>query len=156
MKKSSKMVKKVTAVGTKADDPEVEFDPPVPIVFKDRKGKVKCAAFVELADTPERRARGLSKRASLGKMAGMVFDCAGPFWMKDVEFPLDLVFTDKYGRITEKTAMAIDRDGDNLYPAHKYDSENAIELPYGFCDRHGIEVGDRAVTASLSRGGSDG
>jgi uncharacterized membrane protein (UPF0127 family) len=155
MDKSSKMVKKVPAVGTRADPEDVKFEPPVPVVFKDRRGKVKCAAFVELADTPERRARGLSKRASLGKMSGMVFDCAGPFWMKDVEFPLDLLFTDEYGRITEKTAMDLDKDGDNLYPAHKYDSANAIELPLGFCDRHGIEVGDVVSAASVTREGRE-
>lgn len=155
MDKSSKMVKKVPAVGTKADGDEsdaVEFEPPVPVVFKGSDGEVKCAAFVELADTPERRRVGLSKRASLGKMSGMVFDCTGPFWMKDVEFPLDLLFTDEYGRITEKTAMAVDRDGDNLYPAHKYDSANAIELPLGFCDRHGVEIGDVVVPAEVARG----
>jgi uncharacterized membrane protein (UPF0127 family) len=152
MDKSSKMIKKVPAVGTKADKDvadDVEFEPPVPVVFKDDKGKVKCAAFIELADTPARRARGLSKRASLGKMSGMLFDCTGPFWMKDVEFPLDLLFTDEYGRITEKTAMAMDKEGDNLYPAHKYDSANAIELPFGFCDRHGVGVGDVVCAAEL-------
>lgn len=149
MRKGAKMVKKVPAVGTKSDGGDVEFDPPVPVVFRDRKGKVKCAAFVELADTPERRARGLSKRASLGKMSGMVFDCAGPFWMKDVEFPLDLVFTDDSGVITEKTAMAVDRDGRNLYPAHKWASTHAVELPEGFCDAHGVEVGDSVVPAEL-------
>ncbi len=158
MDKSSKMIKKVPVVGTKADVDDVvddvEFEPPVPVVFKNKDGKVKCAAFVELADTPKRRARGLSKRASLGKMSGMIFDCTGPFWMKDVEFPLDLLFTDEYGKITEKTAMALDKEGDNLYPAHKYDSANAIELPFGFCDRHGVEVGDRVETADLvSRSG---
>ena len=138
------MTKLVPATG-------VRFDPPVPVVFRDPGGRTKCAAFLEFADTPERRRVGLSKRASLGAMSGMLFDCAGPFWMKDVAFPLDLVFTDESGRITEKTAMALDRDGDNLYPAHRYESANAIELPSGFCDAHGVEVGDEVVPVGLRK-----
>lgn len=143
------MVKKVPATGTKSDGSEVKFDAPVPVVFKGRDGKPKCAAFVELADTPERRAAGLSKRASLGKMAGMVFDCRGPFWMKDVEFPLDLLFTDDSGTVTEKTAMAVDKSGRILYSSLDPSSTHAIELPSGFCDRHGIEVGDSVVPSGL-------
>lgn len=153
MKKTSKLVKKITAVGTKADAQDLKemFDPPVPVVFRDGKGRKKCAAFLELADTRERRERGLSKRASLGKMSGMVFNCRGPFWMKDVEFPLDLVFTDRAGHITEKTAMAMDRSGSTLYPAHDMRSMNAIELPRGFCDKYGVDVGDTVSVAELRK-----
>lgn len=147
MQKNSKMVKNVPAVGVRADRKDAAlFDSAVPVFFKGKKGKVKCAAFVELADTPERQRVGLSKRASLGKMSGMVFSCTGPFWMKDVEFPLDLVFTDDSGRILEKTAMAVDKEGRTLYPSSVDGSTHAVELPYGFCDRHGIEVGD-TITA---------
>ena len=140
------MVKRVPAAGS-----GVRFDPPVPVVFRGRGGRAKCAAFLEFADTPERRRAGLSKRASLGRMSGMLFDCTGPFWMKDVEFPLDLVFTDESGRITEKTAMALDRDGSRRYPAGRTDSANAIELPSGFCDAHGVEVGDEVVPVGLRK-----
>jgi len=125
------------------DDEDVDFGDPVDVSFRDgRTGRRKCSVSLELADTPERRARGLSKRAALADGHGMFFDCRGPFWMKDVEFPLDLVFTDSSGRVTEKTAMPVDKKGSRLHSAHDPDSENAVELPYGFCSRHGVSVGD--------------
>ena len=146
VEKESKMTKKVDAVGTKDDSaPEkVDFDPPVPFVFTDGKtGKTKCAAFLEIADTNDRKRQGLSKRAELDNLGGMLFEkCAGPFWMKDVEFPLDLLFVDRDGVVVEKTAMPVDKDGGTLYPTTKLATEHAIELPAGFCERNGIDVGD--------------
>jgi len=151
MDKRSRMVKRVHAVGTKV---ESEGDLPKKVVMRihdGKTGKAKCAAFVEIANTPELRRIGFSKRASIGKMDGMFFDCHGPFWMKDVEFPLDLCYVDSDGRITEKTAMALDKDGKNLYPRTKSASVSAIELPYGFCDKHGIGIGDVLVPSRMVR-----
>jgi uncharacterized membrane protein (UPF0127 family) len=83
-------------------------------------------------------------------MSGMFFDCAGPFWMKGVEFPLDLVFTDESGRVTEKTAMAVDKEGSRRYYPGDPESRNAVELPLAFCERHGIGAGDTIEPVSLS------
>jgi uncharacterized membrane protein (UPF0127 family) len=51
---------------------------------------------VEVAPDPETRARGLSGRDSLPDRAGMLFvfesGIAGPFWMKGMRFPLDIVW----------------------------------------------------------------
>lgn len=142
MKKISKMTKTIPAVGKKSDG--AEFEPPIPFVFRDgRTGRAKCACYLEVADTLQRKAKGLSKRASIASDHGMLFqDCTGPFWMKDTEFPLDLVFTDRDGVVTEKTAMAVDKECRNLYPARKSASEHAIELPRGFCAKNGVEIGD--------------
>ncbi len=145
MRKVSKMTKRIEATGTKVDG--VEFDPPIPFVFRDGKtGRAKCACVLELADTYSRKQKGLSKRASIASDHGMLFqNCTGPFWMKDTEFPLDLVFLDRDGRVTEKTAMAVDKECRNLYPATKSASEHAIELPMGFCEYHGISTGDTVL-----------
>lgn len=136
------LVKKVDGVGRKAGD----IPRKVLMKFEDRKsGKAKCAAIVEVADTRGLRERGLSKRASLGKMSGMLFNCRGPFWMKDVEFPLDLCYLDEGGRVTEKVAMAKDKSGSTLYPAERPESVSAVELPSGFCRKWGVSIGDRLV-----------
>ncbi len=51
---------------------------------------------VEYADTESERVLGLGKRASLPQASGMLFIFPQAdryqFWMKDMEFPLDLVF----------------------------------------------------------------
>lgn len=145
MIKWSKIIKRISGVATKSSDvPKkvlMKFESP-------KTGKTKCAMVVEIADTQELRRKGLSKRASLGKNAGMYFDCNGPFWMKDVEFPLDLCYLDEAGRVTEKVAMAKDKLGRTLYPRQKSASIQAIELPYGYCDKKGIKIGDILVPVS--------
>ena len=75
----------------------------------------------------------------------MYFDCKGPFWMKDVEFPLDLCYLDESGVVTEKVAMAKDKTGSTLYPRKNMESIQAIELPAGYCSEHGIKIGDILV-----------
>lgn len=145
--KQASMVKKVEGVGEKPTRKDM-------LVFRfcDKDtGKVKAAAVIEMTDTREDRRIGLSKRASLSKFGGMYFECRGPFWMKDVEFPLDLCYLDEYGTVTEKYAMAEDRDGKTLYPAENPASSSAVELPSGFCDKYGISVGDRVVPAKMYR-----
>ena len=55
---------------------------------------------VEVADTLKKRSLGLGKRASLKKGWGMlfVFEKRKPhrFWMKDMQFPLDIIWLDNH------------------------------------------------------------
>jgi len=75
----------------------------IPLFIKDRE------IWVEVAQTPEERARGLMGRKDLGKDEGMLFifeseDYHG-FWMKNTSIPLSIAFIDKEGRIVEITDM---------------------------------------------------
>lgn len=77
--------------------------PKIPLFIKDRE------IWVEVARTPEERARGLMGRKNLGKDEGMLFifdseDYHG-FWMKDTSIPLSIAFIDKEGRIVEIREM---------------------------------------------------
>jgi len=55
---------------------------------------------VEVADTLKKRSLGLGKRTSLKKGWGMlfVFEVRKPhrFWMKDMQFPLDIIWLDNH------------------------------------------------------------
>ena len=55
---------------------------------------------VEIADTEKKRNRGLGFRSSLRQGWGMlfVFDSKKPhgFWMKDMHFPIDIIWLDNY------------------------------------------------------------
>ena len=55
---------------------------------------------VEVADTLKKRSLGLGKRAFLNKGWGMlfVFEKRNPhrFWMKDMQFPLDIIWLDNH------------------------------------------------------------
>lgn len=63
----------------------------------------KEVIFAELADTTEKRARGLMFRDSLPKDRGMLFTFTEPqhwaFWMKNTRIPLDIIWMDGQKRI---------------------------------------------------------
>jgi len=65
---------------------------------------------VEIADTPEKRERGLSGRAPLAPNEGMLFVFDEPgiysFWMKEMLFPIDIVWIDEEGRVVHITENA--------------------------------------------------
>ncbi len=69
---------------------------------------------VELADTPEERARGLMFREQMPRSAGMLFvyEAPGPasFWMKNTLIPLDMIFADKDGVVTRVHSRAVPGD----------------------------------------------
>lgn len=56
------------------------------------------------AHTPERRTKGLSGQDFLGRNEAMLFIFDEPgkynFWMKDMNFPIDIVWLNSYGEIT--------------------------------------------------------
>jgi len=138
MVKFATMVKEVPASGTKATKPlERRL-----FVFSNAAGKKKAGALLQIADTYAKKRKGLSGRDSLEPFGGMVFPGSRSFWMKDTNFPLDLIFTDKYGKITEIMQMAVDKDGKKTYDAKQPDSRDAYELPYGFCEKNDIREGD--------------
>jgi uncharacterized membrane protein (UPF0127 family) len=102
---------------------------------------------VEIAETPETRARGLMGRTSLPEDAGMVFLYPTPvdtgFWMKDTLIPLSIAFWDRDGRILEILDMEPCRED----PCPVYDPGvtwlGAVEVNLGVFYDLGIRVGDR-------------
>ena len=60
---------------------------------------------LEIMRTPEEQARGLSGRESLEENAGMLFvydEQATPsFWMKEMNFPIDIIWIGSDGRIVD-------------------------------------------------------
>lgn len=117
----------------------------VKVNFTGTDGTVKASAVLEIADTPETRRVGLSKRASLEDGHGMFFDTAGVYWMKDVAFPLDLTFLSKEGEVLETLAMPVDKGGLFHYSpslANLAKVAHAVETPMGFLAAHGVVPGD--------------
>lgn len=106
----------------------------------------------EIADTEEERRLGLSHRTELKDGQGMLFTKAGHFWMKDTHIPLDLVFMDKSGEVTDIIQMAVEQDKSKptrMYgPANFAKVATALEVPHGWCMRNNVRIGDRVVVAS--------
>ena len=104
------------------------------------------AVSVEVAATPAARERGLSGRASLAAGEGMlfVFDNDGNwgFWMKDVNFPIDIIWADSAGRVV----TVLPSVSPNTYPQVFYPSLPAryvLETPAGFAATNNIYEGVR-------------
>jgi uncharacterized membrane protein (UPF0127 family) len=103
-------------------------------------------ADVELAQTTEQLKSGLSNRKFLGENHGMlfVFENAGKhsFWMKDMNFPVDIIWIDSDNKVIDitKDAQPCGLDECEIYRAPsavKY----VLELPAGFSQKHSIETG---------------
>jgi uncharacterized protein len=98
---------------------------------------------VELADTPDERARGLMFRPTLDPAAGMLFVYETPreasFWMKNTLIPLDMIFADSAGRVTRVHSNAIPGDLNAISggPGVVY----VLEINGGLADRLGIVPG---------------
>jgi uncharacterized membrane protein (UPF0127 family) len=105
-------------------------------------GSAKLTALI--ADTDALRAQGLSGRSSLPTDTGMLFAFQTPgtygFWMKDMQFPLDLIWISP-----EKEIIAIDENATpETYPKAFLPPapiSYVVELPAGFALAHSLKVG---------------
>lgn len=105
----------------------------------------KATFMVEVADTEIARERGLSGRASLDADTGVLFvfdipDTHG-FWMKEMHFPLDIIWFDQNGKI-----IYIENDlPPDTYP-HIFKPPSpdlyVLEINAGLADKYGIGIGD--------------
>ena len=103
-------------------------------------GKVEAI----ISSTTAERDRGLSFRQSLPTTQGMlfVFRNAGlkGFWMKDMHFPLDIIWTDTNRRVVTVLKGAQPDSYPNVfYPATS--SQYVLELNAGQADEFGIATG---------------
>ncbi|TSC90347.1 MAG: hypothetical protein G01um10145_19 [Microgenomates group bacterium Gr01-1014_5] len=108
--------------------------------------------FIEIADTPEKRQKGLSGRKELDKNSGLLFvfdrqNTRPPFWMKGMEMPIDIVWIDNEKVIQLNTdvkpeaADTPDKDLRLYTPNQPVDQ--VLELSAGTVKEMKIRVGDK-------------
>lgn len=100
---------------------------------------------VEVVKDVASQQKGLSGRESLGKTAAMVFSFERPdvrcFWMKDMKFPLDIVWLDAHKRVN-----AIERNlQPGSYPASycHVDAQYVVEFNAGTAERLNMYLGEQ-------------
>jgi hypothetical protein len=103
---------------------------------------------VEMARTPQERARGLMFRRELPMDRGMLFvQPTGPavFWMKNTYIPLDLLYFDAEGRLSQIVANAppCETPSCPMYPSAAPTVRYILEINAGEAARRGIRPGDR-------------
>lgn len=109
---------------------------------------LQCGAatvWVEVADDPAERARGLMMRRELKEDHGMlfVFDRPSPqsFWMHNTLLPLSIAYIASDGEILEIHDMfPLDR---SPVPSASAAVRYALEVNRGWFQRHGVQPGHR-------------
>jgi len=104
--------------------------------------------LAEVADTPAKEELGLSGRIELPFGKGMLF--APPtarvygIWMKDMNFPLDIVWFDNDLKVMYiKENAAPESYPEAFVPSAP--SRYVLELPAGFIQRYGVTLGDKVI-----------
>lgn len=113
----------------------------------------KGTISVEVADTPQAREQGLSGRSGLDANEGLlfVFDHPGryAFWMKDMRFPIDIVWINEEGVVVHvENAVSPDTYFKENPPRTFVNTPYAsyvLELASGEAERHGVYLGTKAV-----------
>jgi hypothetical protein len=94
----------------------------------------------EVPSTDEEKMTGLMYRDSLCDNCGMFYDYVdGGFWMKNVNFPIEMIFIDDNQIVDIKKANA--QDETTIYPSVK--SNGNLEVNDGFCESNNISIGDK-------------
>ena len=104
-----------------------------------------------IARTPSERKRGLSRRESLPITSGMlfIFENKGNFgfWMKDMKFPIDIIWIDEEKRIVDIAAnVRVEPDKkDRELAVYKSQAEAlyVLEVNAGLSALHGLSIGDQ-------------
>lgn len=120
-------------------------------VFRDDLGNVQLKADseerfqIEVADTLDERVLGLSGRRCIGANQAMLFSFEiadrHSFWMKDMKFPIDIVWLDS----EKKIVHIVENAEPSSYPSSFAPSTNAqyvLELKSGRSNELGFNAGD--------------
>ena len=107
--------------------------------------------MLEVADTPQARERGLSGRGPLGTNDGMLFVFDQPdrtcFWMKDVTFPIDILWFDQDTNLVHIKYNATPASYPESF-CSPTKSKYVVELQAGTAKRLGIEPGSALQTSN--------
>lgn len=101
---------------------------------------------VDVADTPEKKAQGLSGRIGMGEDEGMLFVYDAPglytFWMKDMLFSIDIIWINENYEIVDIAKNALPDSFLQTFQPQK-PAQYVLEVNAGFSDRNNIQIGSR-------------
>ena len=103
---------------------------------------------VRIAETRQQKIVGLSETATLQNGSGMLFPyeqaSQHTYVMREMDFPLDIVFIGADGRINaieSAPAPGPNEDGESIQRTGT--GKYVLEVPRGWMERHGIHTGHR-------------
>ncbi len=104
---------------------------------------------VDLAITEEERKEGLMFKESLDSDKGLLFvfgeEKESSFWMKNVSFPLDIIWIDKDKKVVHisKNTPPCQKEPCPRFKSGKK-AKYVLEINGGLADKIGISLGDKA------------
>lgn len=119
------------------------------------KGKISIDGTVldvQIADTPDRMTEGLQFQKPLTYNQGMIFVFAEPqivaMWMKDMQFPLDMIWFDNNGNIVhieKNLPPCSDNSPCQVYDGNRQNTKYVLEVTAGFVDKFNVTSSSRLV-----------
>lgn len=111
----------------------------------------KAEFNVETAVTSEQKGRGLSGRERIADHEGLLFVFQYPgrygFWMKDMNFAIDIIWIDENKKVVDITENALPASYhppmEMFSPVHP--ALYVLEINAGLARKYGIEVGDDVI-----------
>lgn len=122
-----------------------------------RLGQVEA----RVADTYAKKYTGLSDTESLGPDEGMLFvydqEARRTFVMREMSFPLDIVFVGANGTITTIHHAPVPPPGTSESELTRYSGRAkwVLEVNRNWTVEHGVDEGDRIVVSGLDRGSDE-
>jgi len=109
-----------------------------------------CRFKVEIADTAEERFLGLGKRGKICQNCGMLFEFPEkgeyPFCMRDMKFPLDIIWILDYNIVSVARDVPCKLKGE-INP--HVSADKVLELNAGTAEKCGIKKGDKILIKSF-------
>jgi len=105
----------------------------------------RSVIYIDVAQTPEEKQLGLSGRESLGNNEGLLFVYDKPgqhqFWMKDMNFPIDIIWIADDYRVIDITKDLIPDTYPETFTSSK-PAQYVLEVNAGYSDELDIRIGD--------------
>lgn len=106
------------------------------------------SVMAEVSDTEVSRIRGLSGRTSLKDGEGMWFDFGTDgypsFWMKEMNFPIDILWLNKDLEITYLKENATPESYPEMFTPSSL-CRFVLEVPSGFVKKYEVKIGEKAT-----------
>lgn len=108
--------------------------------------------YVEIAKTQQERETGLSYRSAIGDNEGMLFTFDVPgkygFWMKDMNFPIDMVWLSQDGHVVYVQQNV----ATSTYPEafiNAAPAQYVIEMAPNMSEKYGLYLGAKVDLSSI-------
>ncbi|MFB6223820.1 MAG: DUF192 domain-containing protein [Haloarcula sp.] len=124
-------------------------DPATTVAVRENAGQPLGTIEVRIAQTLSQHYVGLSETESLGRNEGMLFvheeEDVHTYVMRNMSFPLDIIFVDADGTITTIYHAPVPPEGTSDSELKRYEGRGkyVLEVNRGWTNRTGVEVGDR-------------